>query len=196
LYYVAQGEFDRALALARRASQIDPLSPLAQMAPAWVLYFARRYREAIDHVRQLLSVSPDWGEARGILMLGFERLGDFERAASFIPGSAIFSGLPAEDVERLAQDAARGGPREYWEARLRLFQLPDARLPSYYLAVPRVHLGHADEAFALLDRAVEGRNGQLVFAAVDPALDPIRDDPRFERLLRTIGVFSVQRAAN
>jgi serine/threonine protein kinase/tetratricopeptide (TPR) repeat protein len=193
LYHVAHGRFDRALALARHASQIDPLSPLAQMSPAWVLHFARRYRESIDHVLQLMSVNPDWPEARGIMMLGYEGLGDFERAASFIPRNGIFTSLPEGEVERLAATAGRGGHREYWEVRLRLLQHPAAEhLPPYFMALPHAQLGHADEAFALLDRAAEGRNGQLVFAAVDPLLDPLRADPRFERLLKMIGLPALQ----
>jgi serine/threonine-protein kinase len=188
LYHVAHGRFDRALALARRASQLDPLSPLAQMSAAWVLHFARRFHEAIDHVRQLLSVNPDWGEARGILMLGYEQLGDFERAASFIPGAALFARLPADEIQALAKTAGRGGHREYWEVRLQILQHPAGHFPPYFVALPHAQLGHRNEAFILLDEATEGRNGQLVFAAVDPALDPLRDDPRFDRLLKTIGL--------
>jgi hypothetical protein len=153
-----------------------------------VLHFARRFHEAIDHVRQLLSVNPDWGEARGILMLGYEQLGDFERAASFIPGAALFARLPADEIQALAKTAGRGGHREYWEVRLQILQHPAGHFPPYFVALPHAQLGHRNEAFMLLDEATEGRNGQLVFAAVDPALDPLRDDPRFDRLLKTIGL--------
>jgi serine/threonine protein kinase len=194
LYHVAHGQFDRALALARRAAQIDPLSPMAQMAPAWVLHFGRRYRESIEYIRQLLSVSPNWAEARGILMLGYEHLGDFERAAANIPNSPLFIGMPSDDLDRLAKSAARGGRREYWEARLAIVQHPSLRLPPYFVAVPHAQLGHADEAMTLLEKAAAGRNGQLVFAAVDPGLDQLRDDPRFETLLKTIGLGAVQLA--
>jgi serine/threonine protein kinase/tetratricopeptide (TPR) repeat protein len=191
LYHVAHGRFDRALALAQHASRLDPLSPLAQMSPAWVLYFARRYRDSIDHVRRLMSVNPNWAEARGIVMLGHEQLGELEQAAAFIEGSALFMGTSPDELESLRR-AARDGHRAYWEVRLGLTERSSGHLPPYFLAIPHAQLGRTDEAFALLDRAVEGRNAQLVFAAVDPSLDPLRADPRFESLLKTIGLPVVQ----
>ena len=81
LFYVAFGRFDEALAMAKHAAETDPLSPLAQMAPAWTLYFARRFRESLDYLRQLMSVNPNFTEARSLLMFNYEQLGEFDARA-------------------------------------------------------------------------------------------------------------------
>jgi tetratricopeptide (TPR) repeat protein len=52
-------------------------------------------------------------------------------------------------------------------------------------------LGDADAAFAWLERALEGRESQLVYLAVDPAWEPLHDDPRFEALLHRLGLPSL-----
>jgi hypothetical protein len=55
---------------------------------------------------------------------------------------------------------------------------------SYCIGLVHIGLGDHDAAFASLDRACEERAGYLVYLNVDPAVDPIRKDPRFGDLLR------------
>jgi adenylate cyclase len=65
---------------------------------------------------------------------------------------------------------------------------PGALTPRYAVLCGFAQLGERDRAFAILDDLVASRSGQAVFSAVDPALDPIRDDPRFERILRRLAL--------
>ncbi len=124
LFYVAFGRFDEALAMAKHAAQTDPLSPLAQMAPAWTLYFARRFRESLDYLRQLMSVNPNFTEARSLLMFNYEQLGEFERAGEAMIDNELFARLPPDEMRALVSTAAAGGHQSYWEARLRMLDLP------------------------------------------------------------------------
>jgi hypothetical protein len=57
-------------------------------------------------------------------------------------------------------------------------------IPTLYLAYPHIGLGDKDRAFELLDKAYEERSGLLVYLKVEPILDSLRDDPRFDDLLR------------
>jgi hypothetical protein len=61
-------------------------------------------------------------------------------------------------------------------------------VPSYALLCSYAQLGDRDAAFALLDELIGSRSGQAVFCSVDAVLDPIRDDPRFDRLLRRLAL--------
>jgi hypothetical protein len=62
-----------------------------------------------------------------------------------------------------------------------------ANLPIYYLAVYQTALGEKDAAFASLDRSYTNREGFILWIKVDPRLDPLRDDPRFDNLLAQVG---------
>jgi tetratricopeptide (TPR) repeat protein len=59
-------------------------------------------------------------------------------------------------------------------------------LPPYYMAALYAHLGNRDRAFRELDRAVEERTGALVWLRVDPAMDPLRSDPRYRGAERRV----------
>ena len=53
----------------------------------------------------------------------------------------------------------------------------------YGFALIHTGLGELEEAFEWLERAYQDRNGRMAFLQVDPRLDPLRDDPRFQDLL-------------
>ena len=67
-YLACMGRLEEALAFAERARHLDPVSPSAQMNVGVILYFARRYDEAIAAIRETLDLAPDFGPAH--VMLG------------------------------------------------------------------------------------------------------------------------------
>jgi hypothetical protein len=61
-------------------------------------------------------------------------------------------------------------------------------VPSYNIALIYAGLGELDSAFEWLERACDERNGNLAFMKVDATLDPLRSDPRFQNVLRRVGL--------
>jgi len=59
---------------------------------------------------------------------------------------------------------------------------------SYYLAMAHAALGESDEAFTMLEECLELRSNYVVGMKVEPGLDPLRSDPRFDDLLRRVGL--------
>ena len=85
--------------------------------------------------------------------------------------------------------AASGNKGEASKAIERLKALSKRRYVSFYdIATIYGALGEKDQAFAWLQRAVEARDEQLTWLKVDPRLDPLRSDPRFQALLLRIGL--------
>ncbi len=62
-----------------------------------------------------------------------------------------------------------------------------ANISSYLRAAYSAGLGEKDKGIALLNDAYEKRNYRVTYIKVDPRLDPLRDDPRFQELLRRVG---------
>jgi serine/threonine protein kinase/tetratricopeptide (TPR) repeat protein len=186
------GRHDEAGTHARKGRDLDPLSLLMQMGVGWTAYFARRYADAIDAFRAVIAVEPHYPEARLMLGAVYERMGDLEHGAEWLgQAAAFFGGDIAESTGALRAGLAESGARGYYLARNELFRSSSARggaVPDYAFLIGHAQLGDRDQAFAIIDRMVDTRSGQAVFCGVDPVLDPLRDDPRFDRMLRRLAL--------
>ncbi|HEX5819209.1 MAG TPA: protein kinase [Gemmatimonadales bacterium] len=189
------GRHDEAMAESRRGRDLDPLSLLMQIGVAWASYFARRYSDALDALRDVLVVQPGNQEALTILATIYERMGLLDRAAdTFASVQQFFGvGLPAELTASLKGRLQAEGPRGYWVARQELLCASEGSVlcNDYAVAGTLGQLGDIDSGLAALERMVGTRSGHAVFLGVDPALDPLRENPRFEALLRRIGLPAV-----
>ncbi len=74
-YLAALGRHDEALAAIKRAQQLDPLSVPVNRAVGWVLYFSRRYDQAIEELRKTLAMDPEFLGARLVLWWALGRKG-------------------------------------------------------------------------------------------------------------------------
>ena len=99
------------------------------------------------------------------------------------------SGRHTFALATLGYDLAVAGKRK--EAEAVLAEMVEASATRYaspaLMAWIYVAMGETDRALAALERALDERDGRLVFAGVEPALDPLRSDPRFNDLLRRAG---------
>ena len=187
------GRHNEALAHAKRGRDLDPLSLLMQIGGGWAAYFARRYSDALEAFRAVTAIDPTYPEALVMMAAAYERQQEFERAADVLGQAAqLFGGTGGRDVTvALTRGLADAGTPGYWRARLQVFQAMRTQgslVPSYALLCSYAQLGDRDAAFALLDELIGSRSGQAVFCSVDAVLDPIRDDPRFDRLLRRLAL--------
>src|SRR5262249_42360736 len=92
-------------------------------------------------------------------------------------------------VSMLGYRLAAAGVLESSQGIARLRRLSEEQyVPACWVAACYASTGDIDQAFTWVAKAVEERSSWLIYLAVDPAFDPIRDDPRFARLLRTIGL--------
>jgi tetratricopeptide (TPR) repeat protein len=190
------GRFDEALAMFRRAREQDPLAPYVSVQALWPLNQGRRYAEAIRGARAILAADSS---------LWF---------AHFILGQSLaFSGRQAEGTAEL-ESAARleqasialawlgwaygtGGRRA--EAKHVLATLERRAktgvVQPYCFALVHVALGDREEALRWLERGADERTTEITFIKVDPAWDPIREEPRFVRLLAQLGLAPTPGAA-
>jgi hypothetical protein len=120
-----------------------------------------------------------------------------ERAAESFGHNAVFFGGVAHDelTPVLKEALAAGGPPAYWRARhesARLFETAGRPgVAAYVRAACDAQAGNLDAAFAHVEQMTTSRIGQCVFLLVDPSLDPLHADPRWELVLRRLGAPAV-----
>jgi len=187
-YLMVTGRFEESLRQVRLGRDANPTSSLAQLVVLFHTAATRRPEAVRKEARLTLERFPQLaGSAHFALGDLLWREGRYE--------DAFAEYKLAMDKERFqAFEAAfhRGGPRAAFlslaERLLRSAQ--ESGRPPDWLAVARryAEAGEANTAFALLDQAYAARYPQLLHLVADPAFDGVRGDPRYDGLLRRIGV--------
>jgi TolB-like protein/Tfp pilus assembly protein PilF len=187
---LATGRLDEALRHARRALVLDPLDPEIIAYLGWHDLYVRNFAEVRESFDRALAADTSRAESRRLLGLLAEVMGDYELAESQY--RAALDRAP-DDPEALAAlgrvHALDGRPEEARAVLARLDSLTAERYVSPYLFAGIAEaLGDRRRAFAWLEEAVEDRSGDVVYLDRDPRLDRLRDDRRFARIRRTVGL--------
>lgn len=183
-FLIAMGRPEHALVEARRAADLDPLSPLARWLVAVAFYSSRRWDESMAQTQRVLELDPDYAEGHrlvGELYLQQGRMREareaFERAGMVTRPFMLAT---------LGAGYAHAGNRA--EARRILADLSAASRTRYVtpVAFAMLHaaLGENDAAFSWLDRAFAERSDFMVWLKASPLFDDLRGDPRFADALR------------
>jgi tetratricopeptide (TPR) repeat protein len=174
---------------ARAALDLDPLSLLSQQNMAWALVDAGQLEEGLAVCDHTLALVPSFQAMLQIKQRTLEALGRYPEVITLLRTShpQWIDGPTAADL--LERGLREGGRNGYWRAHREVRRAARAHRDSnWWLAVIHAQLGERDQAFAALDRAVEGWEGDILFLKVDPLLAPLRSDPRFPRLLGRMGL--------
>ncbi len=178
------GRSDEAIAEMRRALELDPLSVEYNTNLGTALYFARRYREAEDQFRKTLQMDPNYPSANWLLMEVYEQEQQWPQACQHF--QKMFIGV---ENRPLPSDwlgpHPRCTPQEYWRKRVEM-QLDIVKDLSDYgdLAIPYARSGQSAKALDLLDIAAAKNDSRMKYIRVDPGLDSLRNEPRFQNLVK------------
>src|SRR5207237_1117401 len=182
------GHFDEALRESERARQLDPLSLIIATDNGAILYFSRQYDRAIEKLRAVLEVDPNFSHAH-ILLHVYVQKGMFAEAQADLEKLRRIDNTPWSLAES-AYVFGRSGQQP--EARRALEKLQELnrrqQLDSGLILRAQLGIGNKDQAFELLEKAYSQHSNALTTLKVDPAFDPLRNDPRFEDLLRRVGL--------
>jgi TolB-like protein/Tfp pilus assembly protein PilF len=181
------GRFADALAHAERARQLDPLWLIMPFIVCQIQICARQFETAERQMREVLALDPRIDGAYWYLSSTLAGQGRIEEAIAVQEqGVEIVQRAPFF-VALLAMWYARAG-RAADAGRLLDELLDGGRCSPVWLAMVCGELGQLHRAFDFLERAIAERNDQVSFMAVDHRFDSLRSDPRFEALLRRVGL--------
>jgi TolB-like protein/Tfp pilus assembly protein PilF len=176
--------YDEAMALQRRAHELDPLAH--RMDGVTTLLRAGKYDQAVIAAEEAVELDPDYDRARATLGWAYffngrkdEGLVELERAVSASRGNTLWLGQLGE-AYAMAGNAAKAREilREL-EERAR-----SAYVSPYHFAYVHTGLGDAEQAMDWLERAVAERTGPAYGIKGSFLLTPLRAHPRFHALLR------------
>ncbi len=179
------GRTDEGLAELQVARVLEPDSLPIALLHARGLYWVRRYEAAESEIRRVLEVDPDNHIGRSLLVNVYDQLGRSAEALAILA-----QGVPTAPGSRslMALSLAAAGRLE--EARTEVERLESlARqeyVSAYDIAGARAAIGDDDRAFAWLGQAVVERSSLLPTMRIDPAMDPLRKDPRYVEIERKI----------
>ena len=188
LTLVMQGKLDHALVEVKRAYELDPVSPIIHTDVGAVYLMARRYDEAIEQLRGTVQMDPEFYWAHRFLGMALDLKGDTTGALAEFTKAFQLNDDPA-GLGFIGHAQARMGHEK--EARARLDQMNDAAkrryVAPYAFALIHLALGDKDQALDWLEKAAQERGlTYFNFIKVDPFLDPLRGDPRFEALVNKV----------
>jgi TolB-like protein/Tfp pilus assembly protein PilF len=174
-----------AIAEAKTAEQLDPISSRSFMNAAFVYYFARQYDRALEQMQQSAALHADPVEIlfplgaiyieKGLYDQGiqeFLKLGDVPHALGHMGNAYARQGRLAEARAILPKLQAH---------------IDKTGVGRYEIALVYAGLGDKDSAFQWLERAYQARDKGLTYLKADPCLDPLRSDPRFATLIKRVG---------
>lgn len=185
-----RGQFEEALRQLKQAQQLEPLSLVTQVHIGWVYFYSGQYDLAIEQYNRVLEMDPGYFWARAHLSQAYEQKGMYVQAiaelqkvleqasetskARHIAGMAHVYGISGrpDEAKELLNDLLR---RE-----------KERRVSPYSIALVYAGLGNEEQAFAWLNKAVERHTGLLVRLRFDHRFKKLRNDSRFEKVLRQV----------
>lgn len=189
-FMVEMGRFDEAVAMSRRARELDPVSP--SLLP-WICHYAGRYDEAIAELLETIELYPNNPGAHFVLAWCYAGEGLFDKAREEGERARALHPAPDEDpfwVTCRAYFYTMTGERT--KALETLKHLMDLRrrtyVPPWFVAMVYSGLGDKDHAFEWLERGYEARDVLMIKVVANSTMDPLRDDPRFDDLLRRMNL--------
>jgi TolB-like protein/DNA-binding winged helix-turn-helix (wHTH) protein/Tfp pilus assembly protein PilF len=183
------GRSNEAMVEAQIALRLDPLSLIVNENVARIHYFARDFDRAIEGSRKTLEMDPNFSIAHLRLGRAFAAKGMYKEAVQEFERFSQLSGDSTLAIASIGNALARSGNRS--EAMHSLMQLralsKQRRVPSICFVLLYLGLGDKDQAIDWLEKSCRERSTFLTVAKVDPLFDSLREDPRFQDLLRRIG---------
>jgi serine/threonine protein kinase/Tfp pilus assembly protein PilF len=188
-YLVCVGRNSEALEEAKRAQQIDPLSAEANAWGGLVSYYARQYDEAIEQEKRALEIDPSYWFAHYFLGWTYLQKGQTREAIAELQKAADLSGFP-QAIAPLGHAHAKAGNRAEALKILAEFKTwsRTGLVAPYDLATVYFGLGDKEQGLAWLEKALEARNWWVFFIKVEPWMDPLRSDRRFQSLIRRMNL--------
>ncbi len=184
------GRHEEGILEKKKALALDPLSVVIRTDLARMLYFSRDYERALEEYRDAVQMDPNFAGTRLGLGQVYQQLGRLEESiAELETGMRLLSGSPFA-LARLAHGYAVGAQMEKAKSGLeQLLRLSREKYVSPYdVALVHIGLRQMDDAFRELDRALDQRSLWMGYLNVEPQMDPLRSDPRFEKLVQRMGL--------
>jgi len=178
---------DDAIGEMRRARDLDPFNPLMSSGLTRILGLARRYDEAVEVGQTTIELYPKYPSTYSALAEAFESSRRFDQAIAMY---SKFRELTGRGAPEPSPPSHVRDSKTYWSWMRAVLQKDSAKTSVSPLDLAEVSaaLGEKDHAFALLNEAVKERAGELAFLRVSHSWDPLREDPRFRDLVRTVGL--------
>jgi tetratricopeptide (TPR) repeat protein len=190
MYLTSMNRSAEAIAEVERAQELDPLSLIIQAASARSYYNARRYQDAIAQARSALEIDSTFSRAHFWVGMASEQLARPDDAIREFEVTISFGGPASIYLAALGHAYGVAGQRDKALAVLADLQTwaKSRYVSALDIATVYLGLGDTDASFAWLERAFHTRASALVYLAVDPRYDAVREDPRFRDLVRRIGL--------
>lgn len=173
-----QGRAEEAIAAARRAALLDPLSPVSGTTLAYRLYYARRYEEALKEFARVTELAPEFASARLGEAQAYRELGRAAESYAASRRAASVAGGRTYLQAHLAYAEARRGRLD--EARRILRELQDLAgtryVAPYDLALVAAGLGDRAAVRTHLERAFADRSGWMLFVPLEREFAPFHDE--------------------
>lgn len=190
LYLTPTGKLEEAFETFRRCLEFDPLSPSHNASVSWIYTYTGRLEEAVRQAREAIELAPSFLENYWALAAACLQRGDIDEALHALQtayGISRENSLTLALLVRAMKAAGRDAEAQRSLGRMQSLSRSHYVSPAH-LAAAHIALGEADDAFQRLDQACETREVMLVYLKVAPTFAPIRSDPRYEQLLRRIGL--------
>jgi TolB-like protein len=180
-----QGRFTEALTHSERARALDPLSTIVVADHAVILYFARQYERAIDASHAVLAM--DRNSGRVPLVPSLVQLGRSPEALAYLDGTGTGPWIWA------ARAYVYGRTGERSKAEDAIAKMDDGILREHVDPFPMRVMAYAgmqdrEQTLANLEAGYQERASFLTTIKVEPFYDFLRDDPRFQDLMRRVGL--------
>jgi TolB-like protein/Tfp pilus assembly protein PilF len=182
------GRHDQAISEIKRARDLDPLSINWSANLGYLLYFARQYSQAVDQLKKTIELDKNFGFAHSTLGYTYESLGRYNEAIAEFEEALRLNGDNTSDLCYLGHALAKAGRRSEAEAILKRLGTTKQYVSPAELATLYIGLDQKEQALSALERAYADHDVQMQFLGVAPFYDPLRTEPRFQELIRKVGL--------
>jgi TolB-like protein/DNA-binding winged helix-turn-helix (wHTH) protein/Tfp pilus assembly protein PilF len=188
-YLPLVGKADEAIAELRTAHELDPLSPIIATDLAKQLCANHRYDEGVALFQKTLDVEPDFVQAHHYLAQAYEQMGQYPEAIGEVKKIKSWQDLTFAVGQLGHIYALQGRRKEALEIADKLRQRSKQQYtdPVY---LPKIYavLGEKELALVWLQKAYEQHSVVMLELSHDPDYDPLRSDPRFQKLIHLVGL--------